>query len=118
MILTCPECATSYFVDDSRVTSAGRTVKCSNCGAKWTARPEGASEAAPPPAPKPVATPVAAPPPETDDVVTEAPEAPAETPFVPPKPARPEKPRADSKVLVLAAAAGLIVALVAGVVAF
>ena len=32
MILTCPECATSYFVDDSKVP-AGRQVKCSNCGA-------------------------------------------------------------------------------------
>ena len=42
MILTCPECATSYFVDDSRIAAAGRTVKCSNCGARWTALPEGA----------------------------------------------------------------------------
>src|SRR4051812_17830148 len=50
MILTCPECATSYFVDDSRIGPAGRTVKCSHCGARWTARPEGAE---PPPAPAP-----------------------------------------------------------------
>src|SRR3569833_565954 len=40
MILTCPERATSYFVDDSRISPAGRTVKCSNCGARWTALPE------------------------------------------------------------------------------
>jgi predicted Zn finger-like uncharacterized protein len=37
MILTCPECATSYFVDDSRVPAAGRLVKCTSCGARWTA---------------------------------------------------------------------------------
>ena len=41
MILTCPECATSYFVDDSKVP-AGRQVKCSNCGARWVAQPAAA----------------------------------------------------------------------------
>src|SRR5437588_11004250 len=56
MILTCPECATSYFVDDSRISPAGRTVKCSSCGARWTALPEG-GEAAP--------TPLSAPEPQT-----------------------------------------------------
>ncbi len=40
MILTCPECATSYFVDDSKIPEAGRTVKCASCGARWTAQPE------------------------------------------------------------------------------
>src|ERR1700759_947441 len=54
MILTCPECATSYFVDDARVPPAGRKVKCSHCGANWVAQPEGAPPAPPP---KPVAKP-------------------------------------------------------------
>ncbi|HEX7885168.1 MAG TPA: zinc-ribbon domain-containing protein, partial [Phenylobacterium sp.] len=27
MILTCPECATSYFVDDLKVPRGGRMVK-------------------------------------------------------------------------------------------
>jgi len=40
MILTCPECATSYFVDDARIPSGGRTVKCANCGARWMAAKE------------------------------------------------------------------------------
>src|SRR6185436_19537906 len=44
MILTCPECATSYFVDDDRIPAAGRTVKCSSCGNRWKAMPEGAEE--------------------------------------------------------------------------
>jgi predicted Zn finger-like uncharacterized protein len=40
MILTCPECASSYFVDDSKVGAAGRVVRCAACGARWTARNE------------------------------------------------------------------------------
>jgi len=37
MILTCPECATSYFVDDLRIPRLGRMVKCTTCGARWRA---------------------------------------------------------------------------------
>jgi len=49
MILTCPECATSYFVDDSKIPAAGRAVKCASCGARWTAYPEAEVEPAPEP---------------------------------------------------------------------
>ncbi|WP_296600710.1 DUF3426 domain-containing protein [Phenylobacterium sp.] len=37
MILTCPECATSYFVDDLRIPRGGRMVKCTTCGNRWRA---------------------------------------------------------------------------------
>jgi predicted Zn finger-like uncharacterized protein len=38
MILTCPECATSYFADDSAIGS-GRVVRCASCNASWRAEP-------------------------------------------------------------------------------
>jgi predicted Zn finger-like uncharacterized protein len=44
MILTCPECATGYFVEDSQLRAGGRKVRCANCGARWTAYPEGPLE--------------------------------------------------------------------------
>lgn len=66
MILTCPECATSYYVDDGRIPAGGRMVKCANCSHRWHAGGE------PPPAP--AAEPEAAPEPavETEPVAAEA----------------------------------------------
>lgn len=63
MILTCPDCATRYFVADDKVGPEGRSVKCTACGLRWTARAEADLEltatdeegalAAEPPAPEP-----------------------------------------------------------------
>ena len=38
MILTCPECATSYFAADSAI-GEGRVVRCSSCSASWRVGP-------------------------------------------------------------------------------
>ena len=37
MILTCPECASRYFIDDPLIGPAGKTVRCSACGISWKA---------------------------------------------------------------------------------
>jgi predicted Zn finger-like uncharacterized protein len=44
MILTCPECATGYFVDDGLIRATGRAVRCAACGRRWTAYPPKADE--------------------------------------------------------------------------
>lgn len=114
MILTCPECATSYFVDDSRITAAGRIVKCSNCGARWTALPEGAegSPGPTPAPPPPAAAPVAA----VDELVVEGPPAPA-SPAIVPRPAAPRR-EANGTVLIWAGSALVAALLIGAAIAF
>jgi len=37
MILTCPECATRYFVREGSIPDGGRKVRCAGCGHMWHA---------------------------------------------------------------------------------
>lgn len=39
MIITCPECDTSYSVDDNVIPSKGRKVQCASCGNTWVSNP-------------------------------------------------------------------------------
>jgi len=127
MILTCPECATSYFVDDSRIPEAGRIVKCASCSHRWTAKREtGAftsSDPEPTAAPERAETPVASEPaadtPPTDDdfdIVAVEPEPRRRPP--PRAPASTAKGEPKGKVATFAAAAVLVVAMVAGAIVF
>ena len=41
MILTCPECDTQYFAEDTTIGETGRNVKCAACGHPWFVGPAG-----------------------------------------------------------------------------
>jgi len=43
MLIVCPNCATSYMIDQAAVGQAGRTVRCARCKTTWLA---GAAKAA------------------------------------------------------------------------
>jgi predicted Zn finger-like uncharacterized protein len=125
MILTCPECATSYFIDDGRIPADGRKVKCSSCGHRWLATPDGSAEATAEPEAPPLVEPAPEPSPglgavPEDDLVIAAAEPGA--PVEPKRPVRRAPPSAKgdgrSSALVWAGAAALAAALIAGVIVF
>src|SRR6187397_1938671 len=53
MIITCPNCRTSYQIKPLTLGQHGRTVRCTSCGHRCFVRPEGVGEpeAVPPPIP-------------------------------------------------------------------
>ena len=125
MILTCPECATSYFVDDSRIAASGRNVRCTSCGARWTAFREAAAQ---PETPVPeVAPPPSAPVKGTADdleiVAVAPPEPPSPQPvFAPVTPQVIRRPaarrEAAGKVRLWLGAAAVVAILIIGAVVF
>src|SRR5579864_4151596 len=95
MILTCPNCATRYTVDDAKFPAAGRKVRCAKCTNVWFqpgpgAEPVAAMAAAAAPASAPISAPVSTPPPAAAPVVEHVAETAPSADFVPAK-AEPEQ---------------------------
>jgi len=82
MILTCPNCGTSFNVPDGAIGPDGRKVKCANCAHMWHAMPTVVSSAQPatqqvPPAPPQQPASPPAQPPAPEPVPTPEPVSPA-----------------------------------------
>ncbi|WP_313447354.1 MJ0042-type zinc finger domain-containing protein, partial [Brevundimonas sp.] len=70
MILTCPACATSYFIRDEAIGPEGRKVRCQSCGEVWRATPDEPLELTLTPDPAVAAAATPATPPEPDPAPT------------------------------------------------
>ncbi|WP_271163865.1 MJ0042-type zinc finger domain-containing protein [Brevundimonas intermedia] len=57
MILTCPACATSYFIPDDAMGANGRKVRCKSCGEVWRATSDEPLELNVAPEPRVISTP-------------------------------------------------------------
>lgn len=77
MILTCPACATSYFIRDDAMGPNGRKVRCQSCGEVWRASADEPLELTLTPEPAAKAEPRLEPAPEAASLAeTPAPELP------------------------------------------
>ncbi len=104
MILTCPNCATRFFVERESVGPAGRRVKCSACATEWVAyrADDGEGEPAHAAAPESASSPEPSAHSEPEDIqpaTSDTPEAQEawETPVVPPE----DEPRSEPATLPL-----------------
>ena len=104
MIISCPQCATSFRADGSKIAPTGTKVRCAKCGHIWVQKPEEAAPAAAPkpqakPAVKPEPAPAAAAPPPPPPAPEPPPEVtPTRAPFEePPVVAPPEPEEAEDE---------------------
>jgi hypothetical protein len=114
-------------VDDARIPEGGRTVKCTSCGARWTANKGEPEVAAPEPEPQPAPAPAAEapapavaeiPPDDLEFVAVEPEPEPARRRAAAARPAARAGEESKSKVAVWATAAVVVVALVGGAIVF
>ncbi len=68
MIISCPNCSTTYKVDDATLGPQGKSVRCSNCEHQWHQQPAPAPTPAPEPIPEPEPEPKEDPPPSQEEL--------------------------------------------------
>lgn len=115
MILTCPQCATRYQIEDAKFPPGGRNVRCAKCGHQWFQAP-------PAPEPEPTVE-IPARPPPPPAVAPSAAVAPAireaepEAPRVTHVPSPPVPPRSQAAPMPARHAPGARTAVAAGWIA-
>jgi predicted Zn finger-like uncharacterized protein len=86
MILTCPNCATRYLIEDSEIRAEGRKVRCSACGEEWRVSGEAPEPLSPAPEVLPPLPPELEPDPPFPEPAPPLADPPASPPAAPPVP--------------------------------